>query len=214
MSKIKPGHVGRFNGKIGDVVVSKFRKMIIGRSTPSPSSKLPTAKQKQIRAIFALITTFISKFADFIAIGFPKVEGNLGARNLATKYHIENAVVITPDGYAVDYEKVVLSKGKLVGVYDVVVTSLPNRELSVVWKMDPFVDDKNKATDTVAFVAYSPDLGFTIGSTNLANRSDLEGSMTLMRAFTGKKVHVYMFLAGVDGKNTSPSEYLGEYTIV
>lgn len=213
MSKIKPGQIGRFRGKIGEVVVSKFREMTIGRSTPSPSSKLPTAKQVKIRTVFGLIASFISKFRDFIAIGYPSTVGNLSGRNIAIKYHIANAVVNTPGGYEVDYEKVVLSKGTLTGIYDVVVTSLPDRELSVIWKMDTLINASNSADDTVAFAAYSPELGSTIGSANLAKRSDLKGSLNLMRAFAGKKVHVYLFLVDVDGKNASASEYLGEYTI-
>ena len=213
MSKIKPGQVGDFNGKIGQVVVSKWRELIVGRSTPRKTSKLPTDKQMEVRSKFALITAFINKLKTYIALGYPKVVRNQSGRNIAVKYHLDNAVIESADGYEVDYEKVVLSRGDLFSVYDIEVKSLPNREISVEWTTDIMAGDGTNVKDKVAFVTYCPELGTSTGLYPIAERGDLTATLNLMRAYAGKTVHAYMFLVSVDGKSTSDSEYLGSYVI-
>ena len=213
MSTIKPGQVGDFNGKIGQVVVSKWRELTVGRSAPRKTSKLPTDKQMVVRSKFALITAFIEKLKVYIALGYPKVVKNQSGRNIAVKYHLDNAVITSADGYEVDYEKVVLSRGDLFGVYDVEVKTLPNRELTVEWTIDVVAGDGTSVKDTVAFTAYCPELGTATGSYPIAERGDLTASLNVMRAYAGKTVHAYMFLVSADGKRTSNSEYLGSYVI-
>ena len=49
MSKLKPGVLGTFTGKTGRVVVVRYRGELVGRSEPSPSTKLPKKSNWIIR---------------------------------------------------------------------------------------------------------------------------------------------------------------------
>ena len=213
MSKIKPGQVGDFNGKIGQVVISKWRNLTVGRATPKKSTKAPTAKQVNQRSAFKLVLTFLKQLKVAVNAGYA-AKGNLSPMNVAVQYHLANAITGVAPNFAIDYPKVVLSKGELFGVYEAAVAGIAGSTMHVTWTIDAIDVEGTSEDDAVFIVFYSPATGFSLTNSHVANRSALTASVKMPRLFTGTSVHVWMFLVGVDGKSVSLADYLGLKAVI
>lgn len=215
MSKIKPGQIGEFSGKIGQVVVSKWKSLTVGRSVPRKSGKKITEAQAIQRSKFGLITNFISKFAAIIDVGFPLLKGNQSPRNMATSLNLKNAIIgLFPD-FKIDFEKVILAAGKLNGVFNPVAASVPDSAtISVNWTLNEVDQNGTSPDDNVAVMVYNPDLDAAQTNQFLAKREDLTATIRLPYAYAGHEVHVWMVLISVDGKSASGSTYLGKHLVI
>ncbi|WP_219223096.1 DUF6266 family protein [Pedobacter antarcticus] len=215
MSKIKPGQIGDFSGKIGQVVISKWRQLTIGRSAPKKSGKNPTEPQARQRSKFGLMTSFLGKFAEAINIGYPALTGNLSARNVATSLNIRNAIGgIAPD-YEIDFAKILLGNGKLNGVFNPLAESVPaEAALKVDWSINEIDARGTKPDDTVCMMVYNPDDGSSLTHQSVAKREDLTATLRLPYSYTGHEVHAWFMLIAEDGKSASRSTYLGKHLII
>jgi len=208
MSKIKPGQVGDFNGKIGQVVISKWRNLTVGRATPKKSTKTPTAGQLNQRSAFKLVMKFLKQLKVAVNAGYTK-SGNLSPMNVAVQYHLGNAITGVAPNFAIDYTKVVLSKGELFGVYEAAVTGVAGSTMHINWTIDAIEVEGTTDDDAVFIVFYSPATGYSLTNAHVAKRSALTADVKMPRVFTGNSVHVWLFLVAADGKSVSNAEYLG-----
>lgn len=215
MSKIKPGQIGDFSGKIGQVVVAPWRGLTVGRSAPKKTSKNATLAQLQQRLKFGLVTRFLSPFGDVITRGFPARTGNLSAKNLAASLNLKNAVTGMAPDYEIDYPMVVLGTGKLNGVFGPQAVCLPdNGGLKVSWTINEIDSIGTQPDDEVCVMVYHPKLGKTISHLSLAKRSDLTGTLRLPFSYAGDEIHVWIILFAADGKSASESTYLGKHLVI
>ncbi|WP_418887946.1 DUF6266 family protein [Myroides oncorhynchi] len=73
MAEIKQGILGPVNGKIGTVVGVTWRGVNYIRAKPRKSSKKPSMKQLLQWDKMSLVSTFASKFKDFVNANCPPV---------------------------------------------------------------------------------------------------------------------------------------------
>ena len=218
MATLKAGQVGIFNGKIGTVVVSKWKQLLVGRGAPGKRTKPGTATQMDQQSRFALITNFIAIIGNVIKIGYKdKAVGNYSAHNMAVRYHLANAVTgVFPD-YEIDYPKVVVSSPSTIRDIDAPLNPElvegEGNSLILNWEvLDRGFEAEEKAvrdTDMMAILAYDVTNQRVYFFRNLAQRSSLTHTFISRSIFQNKVLAAYVFFISADGKTVSKSEYTG-----
>ncbi len=97
MGKIRTGILGGFQGKVGTVVGSTWRGEDIMRALPKKSGKTPSELQKLQRVKFKAISEFLKPLRSTLSIYFGNGAGVKSRYNLATSYHITNAIEVTDE---------------------------------------------------------------------------------------------------------------------
>lgn len=119
MAILENGPNGGFSGKLGSVVGYSYNGKSYIRSLPKAKKRKskPTAKQAQSRNNFATVQRFLSPLLPFIRVGY-NIESRLrliSAHNLAKSTLMRHALDLNG---ALDYSKVTLAVGNLLGFAD------------------------------------------------------------------------------------------------
>ncbi|MBB6502804.1 DUF6266 family protein [Pedobacter cryoconitis] len=216
MAILEQGQLGLFNGKIGALVISKWKNSYVGRGKPKKSTKAPTAGQLDTRSKFALVGKFITRFPKIIAAGYGETKKTT-AMNEAIRYNLEHAVSGIYPNYLLDLPNIMLSKVQ-VGTWidaglDPVMTALPKRGLQLTWKLEDVPGGDTKPTDILYTLYYHPQSQLSMSAPGKIVRSKLTVDTSMPRIFQGE-VHGWMFFSSEDGKQASITQYLGKVTIV
>ena len=211
--------VGRFNGKIGEAVLTKWKTILVGKSLPTKSTKPPTVAQLVQRLRFGLVTGFFSNLADFIAIGYQNHPEGVTPMNFATQSHFSAITGVYPN-YVLDFTKIKVSnpwklKYEIDGGFTPAAVAIAGNKVTVSWILTDVVQNKSTLdTDMAYLVFYSVNKGKFVTYGGIAERSLLKATATMPRSFIGDKFHGYLFFVSPDGKLVSESEYLGQFTLI
>ena len=207
MGKIKTGILGGFQGKVGTVIGSTWRGESIMRALPKTAAKAPTESQRIQRLKFKAVSEFLNPLRSTLSTYFGNDTGVKSKYNMATSYHITNAVEITEQGTQILYPRVLVAKGTLFGFQNLTTTPLET-VITLNWE-DNTVFGNAKAEDTVNVVCYIEEVNTFYVFESIANRDGLTASVTLPQNFLGYNVEVYAFLYDTVSKTSSNSVYLG-----
>lgn len=207
MGKIKTGILGGFQGKVGTVIGSTWRGESIMRALPKTAAKAPTESQRIQRLKFKAVSEFLNPLRSTLSTYFGNDTGVKSKYNMATSYHITNAVEITEQGTQILYPRVLVAKGTLFGFQNL--TTTPSETVITLNWEDNTVFGNAKAEDTVNVVCYIEEVNTFYFFESIANRDGLTASVTLPQNFLGYNVEVYAFLYDKVSKTSSNSVYLG-----
>lgn len=207
MGKIKTGILGGFQGKVGTVIGSTWRGESIMRALPKTAAKAPTESQRIQRLKFKAVSEFLNPLRSTLSTYFGNDTGVKSKYNMATSYHITNAVEITEQGTQILYPRVLVAKGTLFGFQNL--TTTPSETVITLNWEDNTVFGNAKAEDTVNVVCYIEEVNTFYVFDGIANRDGLTASVTLPQNFLGYNVEVYAFLYDKVSKTSSNSVYLG-----
>ena len=207
MGKIKTGILGGFQGKVGTVIGSTWRGESIMRALPKTAAKAPTESQRIQRLKFKAVSEFLNPLRSTLSTYFGNDTGVKSKYNMATSYHITNAVEITEQGTQILYPRVLVAKGTLFGFQNL--TTTPSETVITLNWEDNTVFGNAKAEDTVNVVCYIEEVNTFYVFESIANRDELTASVTLPQNFLGYNVEVYAFLYDKVSKTSSNSVYLG-----
>lgn len=207
MGKIKTGILGGFQGKLGTVIGSTWRGESIMRALPKTAAKAPTESQRIQRLKFKAVSEFLNPLRNTLSTYFGNDTGVKSKYNMATSYHITNAVEITEAGTQILYPRVLVAKGTLFGFQNLTTTQ-SETVITLNWE-DNTVFGNAKAEDTVNVVCYIEDVNTFYVFESIANRDGLTASVTLPQNFLGYNAEVYAFLYDTASKTSSNSVYLG-----
>lgn len=217
MAKLEPGQLGDANGKIGRVVVSKWKKLMVLRAAPKSSTKPPKLLQLQQRAMFGLVTAFISGVGSIINLGFQKVAKNNSPFNTATKYHLANAVTGTYPDYVMDYPEVVIGEGKakvsIDGLPVINVSAAVDGKVTLSWEALPANRSVSLPTDLLYVVFYNATEDFFMIDPAAAQRSELTASVRVPQEATTDKIYGWALFVSADNTLASRSKYLGQINL-
>lgn len=115
MATYKKGILGVFTGKVGTVIGSNWRGIDYMRSLPKKSKKVATQPQLDQRFKFGLINSFFKSISTLIEIGYQSATGNKTPMNVAVSYHLMEAVTGVSPAFEIDFTKVLISRGDLLG---------------------------------------------------------------------------------------------------
>lgn len=207
MGKIKTGILGGFQGKVGTVIGSTWRGESIMRALPKTAAKAPTESQRIQRLKFKAVSEFLNPLRSTLSTYFGNDTGVKSKYNMATSYHITNAVEITEQGTQILYPRVLVAKGTLFGFQNLTTTQ-SETVITLHWE-DNTVFGNAKAEDTVNVVCYIEEVNTFYVFESIANRDGLTASVTLPQNFLGYNVEVYAFLYDTVSKTSSNSVYIG-----
>ena len=214
MAILKAGQVGDFNGKIGQVVVSKWRQLLVGRSTPKKSGKKASDVQLDQQSKFKLVTTFISRLGKNIALGYQNSVGNLTPYNVAVKHHLNTAVTGVYPDYVIDMSKVVLSlphsKNEIDGIANVTMSNAVDGMVSLAWtKKSLSLNELTSDTDLVNVVFYNETEDAIMSGYADGTRISLKADVFIPQEGPADIIHAWLFMVSVSKKLVSKSIYLG-----
>ncbi|WP_347174316.1 DUF6266 family protein [Polaribacter uvawellassae] len=213
MATFEKGILGGFSGKVGNVVGSRWRGKNVMRSVPQRGNYTPTVKQEDQRLKFKTVISFLTPLAEILSRYFGSPQGDKSRTNLATSYHLKNAVLDTPAGMVMDYAKVLISKGDLRGIASGTVAAAAGRILNFGWA-DNSGQGKATATDTLMVVVYAPDLGLYFTDTAVATRDAASASVTLPEFMASFEVEVWASFTKPETNFAAMSTYMGTVTVL
>jgi len=218
MATLTTGQVGLFNGKIGTVIISKWKQLIVGRGVSGKRTKKATLTQLDQQVRFALVTNFIAAIGNCIKIGYKtKAAGNFSPHNVAVRYHLAEAVTGVYPDYEIDYPKVVVSVGTVLRAIErplnPELVAGEGNTLVLNWEAEPAAVEhdpgESKDTDMMAVLAYDVNNDRVYFFRNLAPRGNQTHTFISRSIFQNKVLAAYVFFISADGKSVSTSEYAG-----
>ncbi|MFI2744345.1 DUF6266 family protein [Zhouia sp. PK063] len=212
MAYFSKGILGGFSGKVGPVVGLRWRGKDILRSLPQRSNKPPTAEQLIVRQKFGLVIKFLYPLRSILGTYFGKPQGDKSRNNMATSYHIKDALVENEGTYELDYSKVLISKGEMQGLQGVNCTAGAGNTLDLTWD-DNSGQGMAQPTDSLFVICYNPENAWYEFFVPAAVRSDAMVTLTLPDIFTDLSVEVWATFANETQKFAATSTYLGAFTI-
>lgn len=213
MATFEKGILGGFSGKVGNVVGARWRGKNVMRSLPQRGNRTATAKQEEQRIKFKTVIGFLSPIVDILNSYFGSPQGDKSRSNLATSYHLKNAVIYTPTSTVMDYAKVLISKGDLRGIDGGTVAAAATQTLNFGWQ-DNSGQGKATATDALMVVVYSPDLNLFYTNTAVATRDATTATITLPNYMASFKVEVWASFSKPETNFAAISTYMGDVTVL
>lgn len=212
MATFEKGILGGFSGKVGNVVGARWRGKNVMRSLPQRGSYTPTEAQLLQRERFATVVEFLSPIKDILSKYYGKQQGDKSSYNLATSYHLKNALIETPEGFAMDYPKVLISKGDLREMDSPQVAPAASQVIDFEWTDNSGQGNAN-ATDQLVVVFYAPDLNLFQTYEDIASREDESAQVTLPAFYAGNDVQIWATFVTDTHKLAATSSYLGVVTV-
>lgn len=209
MGTYEQGILGPFSGKVGTVVGANWRGKNVMRSRPKKSNRIPTEEQELQRERFTLVVKFLGPIKSVLTRYFGQPVSFRSRYNLATSYHLKDAVKLDNGAYIIQYNKVLISKGELQGIANPVVTLKPNAEILLDWT-DNSGQGLALPNDELLVVIYSPDLDVFELFEHTAVRDQGTVALSAASFFVGLKVHCWAGFVDDERKLSSLSIYLGE----
>ncbi|WP_051285452.1 DUF6266 family protein [Aequorivita capsosiphonis] len=210
MGKIPDGIFGGFSGRVGRVVGYNWRGEDMLRKAPRKRAKdSGTVKQLEQREKFALVIKFLTPIQEVVGAYFGNKYRSRSRFNLATSYNLINAVIAVPGGgFALDYSKVLLSKGGLRGMESGTIAAQPGSVLELNWT-DNSGQGSAADDDLVLVVVYSATQELFQIFNPAALRSEATVQLNLPTYFSGEEVQVWGTMVSADRKAKAISSYMG-----
>ena len=213
MGTIKQGILGGFSGKVGTVIGSSWKGISYMRGQAQHVKNPRSSGQVDQRTKFNLALNFLQPNVPYIRIGYKSQAAKQTEFNAAMSYIVKNAITGTSPNYALDYTKVMVSRGGLTQVTDGAVNwTAAQSKLTFSWTDNSGVGTA-LATDKAMPFVYNKDKNETIYNTEGATRTTHTMDVTVPSNWVGDKVEVYLGMVSEDGTLVADSIYLGEKTL-
>lgn len=213
MGRIKKGILGGFSGTVGTVVGANWRGMDVIRSRPKATGTNPTPAQLMQREKFALAIKFQNSLRTMQTRLYGNNSGVRSRVNLAAK-HLLTEVVGEQSGQAVlVMEKVLVTKGELLGFENLKATPLTGGDLEFSWT-DNSKGTLGLPTDIFSAAVYEEESGTFQVKEGPEVRADGSAAMQLPARWIGKKVHIYAFFQNQEQQSACTSVYVGSLTVL
>ncbi|MEK6509156.1 DUF6266 family protein [Myroides sp. C4067] len=211
MAEIKDGILGGVHGTVGTVVGFMWRGRYFIRSKPSKSHKLATEAQVLQRSKLGVLSSFVSKFKDFINEHYPQALLNnkmaTGKEQLISMLMKEGIVNVEGEP-CIDIAKVLVSIGPLPPAVIKKINQLKTGRIKVQWD-NSITNVLTKNTDRLSIIAYRESLDLVAEISAIAKREDRYVHFDLPKEWKEGKVHFWSVWKSADDKVISTSAYHG-----
>jgi hypothetical protein len=208
MGTYSKGIIGAFSGKVGPVVGATWRGKDVMRSLPRKSTKPATQTQKLQREKFTMVTAFLAPINPIVKRYFGNDIGIKTRRNQAMSHLIKEAITYVDPNLVWEYNKVLISRGELLGINEADVATGAGQSINITWT-DNSGNGDALATDKLVVVVYEPTTKTTVYSLDAATRNLEVANITLPAYCSGLSVEVWATFAATDEKMWATSQYLG-----
>lgn len=213
MGTYNPGAFGAFSGKVGYIVAAKWRGKDVVKNYSQKLPKKPSIAQLAQRERLSFVNRFLNQFAELIHIGYCAADPRMLPMNMASSYHLKNAVIGEYPAYQMNYPILQLSFHK--GIDAAVKPELSLQQegkISVNWQMARFSSIQTRADDLAYILLYNPEKDRFLKSEG-HRRAELRVEITVSETFKGDHLHGWIFFVSSSGKLASATQYLGEIQV-
>jgi len=211
MAITSKGILGRYYGKVGEVVGSSWRGIHYVKSLPKRIKRATSEKILNQQAKFRVAVNFLTPLHEFIKNSYnDKKQFLMTANNNALGEVLRNAVIGNLPNIKIDYSKVVISKGKLPPLIKLSFVRQINK-VDLKWgKIGSYLT--SVPDSPVKFVIYVESKNVFLQDSG-ATRSSSEYSLSLESYEKGDKVVIWVLCTNKELTKFSNSVYLGEFII-
>jgi len=223
MGKVGGGSVlGDVSGLVGPIVVTRWKRTGVVKLRPTkPKKGKKTPKQAKQRALFSVVTDFLSQIGERVINEGYRFSGRaeMTPGNAAFSYHMTNALTGESPDYKINFSRVKLSRPvqSTEQAWNARFNAAEGRKLSVNWELNSFPQKSTRQDDIAVIVFFN-----ITENTIVARTSSKSGPVRskLNYVYTGAPKHVgheccgWMFFISADGKRVSETEYLGTVKLI
>ncbi|MDM1395778.1 hypothetical protein HX049_01080 [Myroides odoratimimus] len=211
MAEIKEGILGAVVGKVGTVVGVLWRGRNILRAKPLKSSKKATEKQLKQWDKMSLVSTFASKFKDFVNAHCPAVyngEKWMSGKEQMISRLMKQGITMHEEEQYIQIDKVLLSIGTLAPAVIKKISMLKTGKLKVQWD-NHLINPLTLDTDALTIMAYHEELDKFISIPTIGQRKDRYAHFSLPNGWQQGKVYLWSMWKAEDGSVHSTSCFHG-----
>lgn len=208
MAKLSKGIFGPVSGKIGSVVGSTWKNIACVRSLPQKKNSPQTPAQIANQQKFKFVNDWLVPFYPYVSTGFKNLARSKTEINAAFSLNYRNAVLGAYPDLSIDYTKVMLSTGKLPGLFNAQITRPNPESIMLTWLKDDFLRETS-FDDQVMLVLYNPELKIADGFIGGVKRADQKCTFRINPRLIGKPLEVYLSTYTLNRKAFSDSKYIG-----
>lgn len=212
MATITEGINGGFSGKFGTGIGYKWKDINCVRSFPFSVSNPRTQGQLDHRAKLATIVQFLKPITPFLRIGFDGQAVRMSAFNAGVRYNYQHAITGAYPDLVLDYSKVLVSCGTLMGALNPHVSSKTACQVIFTWE-----NNSNgmaaRSNDRVLLVVYNLRLHVAVTVEGGNNRESGGQSITVPLSFNGDELKCYIAFENARDALVSNSQYLGSIMV-
>lgn len=174
---------------------------------------MASERQLEVRARFSVTAHFLAPLKSLLSVYFGQPSGQKSRYNLAFSYHNLEALTGTYPDYEIDFPKVIVTKGDLLGLEQPVLEPQSNALLKFTWT-DNSGQGEAKATDALLVVVYNPARALFAYQLQAANRDQNSYLYDLPDNWVGDTGHTWVSMVDAEGKKCSISVYLDAVVLV
>ncbi|MFC3561620.1 DUF6266 family protein [Pedobacter jamesrossensis] len=208
MAILNDGINGGFTGKVGSVIGYQLNGKWIIKGLPKPSkkNKIGSQKQKVCRQRFTVMQNFLSAVIGYIKIGFnlERKARMITAHNAAKSYNMLHAF---DDNNEIDYTKIVLTYGDLVGAENPQ-HFIDDVGLHFTWS-EQHLTPYERQSDQVMVLAYNAKNNTAYCLFSGSRRSSGKETLPNKSLEKGSDYHTWISFIADDRMNISMSTYVG-----
>jgi hypothetical protein len=208
MGTYNKGILGAFSGKVGPVVGASWRGKDVLRSLPKRVKRIPTPQQESQRLKFTLMSGFLTPFYPILRHFYGSNSATQTRVNQAMSYHLKEAIIDDGTSFEIDFTKVVMTKGDLVGLENPQVTAAAGGVLNFTW-VDNSGQGQAKDDDDLVIALFEETTKTSLYTLNGGERSSGNTDFTTPESLIGLNIHVWIGVASKDEKRYATSVYLG-----
>jgi hypothetical protein len=204
---------GRSKGKFASAVFSKQFGKNTMRSKPIEVRNPKTQLQREQRAKFSLMVELARKFLDFIRLGFKQAAVGMSQFNAFMQSNILDVITGVYPNYAIDYTKLVVTKGTLTGADDATANAVAGHKVTITWTDNTGTGDA-LATDKAMLLILNKDSKKVVQDVTTKTRLNATADLTVPASWVGHEVHAYISFINEAGNRTADSVYIGSVMIL
>ncbi len=213
MGSYRKGILGPFRGKVGQVIGYSWRGKDLMRGLPKESTIAPTDGQLEQRAKFRTVIKFLKPIKVIVGAYFGKEYKSKSPFNLATGYHLSEALLPGPnDTWVMDYPKVLISRGPLRGADNPQVEPGDRNELNLTW-IDNSGQGSASESDILIAVVYCTEMNEFVIVNPAARRKDAATTLPIPPYLAGSLAEVWITFVTEDKNYAAISSYVGSVTV-
>lgn len=197
---------GKMSGTVGNFVATTYRGQNVIRSKAfNPKDANSDAQQKH-RSTFKLMSDEYTSLASIISIGFPSRPKNQSPYNAFMAANMPDAVDTSGETPAVDYSKMVLSKGSLPKVN---VTSVEAGEEGVTIHYQPRTSYPEATADDVVTAVLKTTEGEVFTVTKPRGSAETDSVLLPLPNATSENVlYIYLIVVSANKQKASQTAYV------
>ncbi len=203
----KNNELVKWHGNLGGIVGYKTRGQHYMRTAGCTHHDANSEAQMEVRAKFRFVTQLIHKMGSVYKYGYQNYNTTKTPRNnFFSQLYNEAVTGNRTDGYVVDYENVLVSRGLLLPTYSMTCSVLgAQHKVSFSWTDNAGQGDA-RGDDKIFCHLYNAGKGVGMLSVGVAERSAEAAQVEYPAAWAGDTVYVYVGWKKADGTDCSDSQ--------